>query len=150
MGKYKHLSEKEKEMLRRMADAQSTAGDTSWVLVVTGGGAELLATDGESIDAVPRAEAFYIGLAEKGFLALGWTSKGNPEFTLQQSAMDYADYAAKSGLGRWWEDLKYDLAEERTVGSKLLWAILGFVLGVIATVMSGILLRVLGWIKIGN
>lgn len=115
MSKYDNLSNQEKKMLRRMVDARSADGKASWVLSVKFGDSELLATEGKSIYDVPRSEAFYIGLTEKEYIALGWTSKGNPQVSLQQPAIDYADYAAKPPLLRWWEDRMHDLREEKTV-----------------------------------
>ena len=128
MGKYDRLSDREKEILRRMVDARSSDGDASWVLGVTFGSSELLATEGQSIDDVPRSEAFYVGLAEKDFIALGWTSKGNPQVSLQQSAIDYAEYASMSTLRRWWADRKYELLEEATLSAKLFWIFVGLLL----------------------
>ncbi|MFW6116543.1 MAG: hypothetical protein ACOC6F_02345 [bacterium] len=146
MGRYDNLSDMEKKVLRRMVDARSVEGDGSWILVVSFDGSELLATVGESLANVPRSEPFYIGLAEKGFVSLGRTSQGSLNIGLQQSAVEYADYAAKSRMARWWEDLTYELAEERTVRARLFWVVLGYGFGF----LSAILLRLLGWTKIGS
>lgn len=146
MGKYDDLSDKEKEILRRMGEAYKKADTTSWFLVSSFGGSELLAGEGKSLDGVPGEESFYFGLESKGFLSMGRTSKGSLDISLQQPAIEYAEYAAKPGLVRWWDDLMHDLAEDRTVWARIFWHIVTFGLGF----LSAILLRLLGWIKMGN
>ena len=137
MGKYDHLSEKEKEMLWRMARAQGPGGDASWVPASDKDGSQLLAIEGDSIDAVPRSEPFYSGLADKGFLTLGRTGQGSLRVQLQQPAIEYADYASKPSTLRWVEDLTHDLAEERTVWAKLFWVVLGYALGLLSGILLG-------------
>jgi hypothetical protein len=146
MGKYDNLSDKEKDMLRRMGEAYREADTTSWTLVVTGGGSDLLAMEGKSLDGVPFEKSFYRGLESKGFLSTVMTSQNFLQISLQQPAIEYAEYAAKPGLVRWWESRMQDLAEDTTVWARLLWLVLAYGLGFV----SAILLRLLGWIKIGN
>ncbi|MEA3375048.1 MAG: hypothetical protein U9R72_02450 [Chloroflexota bacterium] len=137
MGKYDNLSDKEKNMLRRMGEAYKEADTTSWVLVKVFGGAELLATKGTRLDDVPYEDSFYFGLESKGFLSATWTNQGDLEITLQQPAIEYADYASKPGPARWWENRMHDLAEDRRVWARIFWHLVTFGLGLV----SGLLLR---------
>ncbi|MFW6116545.1 MAG: hypothetical protein ACOC6F_02355 [bacterium] len=146
MAKYDNLSDKEREMLRRMGEAYKEEGTTSWTLVVTGGGSDLLATEGKSLDGVPHEKSFYLGLEGKGFLSTVRTSQNFLEISLQQPAIEYADYASRSWLTRWWKNRMYDLAENGAVWARIFWHIVTFALGFLCS----ILLRLLGWIKIGN
>jgi len=148
MGKYSSLTNEERSVLLKLADVAKTKDAKTWIVASAKDGSCLIAIDGESgnIIDVPGAESFYLGLREKGFVALSHGSSGSVQICVQQSAMDYKRYAAKTGLGRWLEDRSYDLVQEQTVFAKLAWLVLAYALGF----LSAILLRLLGWVTIGN
>ena len=143
MGRFNCLSDEEKRVVLEIAKANRG----SWRLSQRfGGDTHLVGIDmpGHVSDA-PYSEAFYLGLAQKGFITVAEDSAGL-QLHLQQLALDYQNYVEKSDLSRWCEDRRYELAGERTVWAKVLWHSLSFVLGF----LSAVLLRLLGWIRIGN
>lgn len=149
MGRYSDLTDEEKRVLRELAEVHNAKQVTTWVSEPTSGGGCLIAADGEeseNLTDIPASDTFYIGLAQKGFLALDQGSLGSLHITIQQKGLDCAEYAMKTGFGRWVADVGYDLVQERTVWAKLTWVLLGYALGF----LSAVLLRLLGWVKIGG
>jgi len=149
MSKTNYLTREEQTLLLRLAEAYKSRNVTSWVLAVAGGGGSLLPSDGqgqENPEDVPTSDSFYFGLEAKEFLSLARSSGGFLQLSIQKPTLDYAGYATKNRPGRWWEDIRYALEEEKRAWAKLAWIALGYGLAI----LSAILLRLLGWIKIGN
>lgn len=79
-------------------------------------------------DHAPSADAFYAGLGQRGYLDVVW---GNGlTFRLTRRALDYAAYARRRWLGRFWEDLSHDLGHDSTLRSRLLWSLLAIIISV--------------------
>jgi len=152
MGKYSSLTNEERSVLLKLADVAKTKDAKTWIVASAKGGSCLIAIDGESgnIIDVPGAESFYLGLREKGFVALTHGSSGSVQICVQQPALDYLKYASKTSFGRWREDRSYDLIHEKTVWGKFAWLLLAYLLGFGSAILSAIALGLLGWISIGG
>jgi hypothetical protein len=152
MGKYSDVTSEERTLILRLVDEYKSNHVTSWVRGVAGRSAFLLSSDGEEaqeIEYVPSPRSFYSGLETKGFLSvvpIGQPPRLTLQLTVQKLALDYGEYASRNRLARWWEDTSYDLIHERTLWAKFVWVLLGYVLGL----GSAILLRLLGWVRIGG
>ena len=143
MGKYDNLTETEKRVIRKMAEVHKSKGVSGWCLLSTG--VQLFpwpfleAIDGEKdspITGIPGEDSFYIGLQEKGFVALAGNRRGHLEICIQQPALDYAEYARKTRLGRQLADFRYNLIEQKTLSAKLIWLAAGYVLGILSPVLA--------------
>lgn len=140
MGKYDNLTKREKQFLQRLFEHHQKHGTSVWRLLPPDhSGTELMALDNSTsgVTGVPSQEAFYQGLEEKGFIVANYTKSGSIQFSLQKPLLEYGEYEAKSRFLRWWDDISHTLVEENTVGSKMFWAVFGYVLGFV----SGILLK---------
>lgn len=149
MGMYSDLTNEEGTFLLRLAEAYKTRGVTSWVHAAAGSGGFLLSSDGEGqqqLNDAPISKSFYSGLETKGFISLAYTSRGSLQFTMQRATLNYGEYTAANRLVQRWQDFCYELVQEKTVWAKLIWILLGYVLGF----ASAVLLRLFGWIKIGD
>ena len=153
MGEYSNLTNEERGVILELADVGAARGVTTWLLSTSKTSSCLLPLDGkgrENIADVPKSESFYLGLREKGFVALTHGSPGSVQICVQQPALDYLKYASKTSFGRWREDRSYDLIHEKTVWGKFAWLLLAYLLGFGSAILSAIVLTRLGWISIGG
>lgn len=89
------------------------------------------ATDDCTLHDVPGGLLTYRVLADLGYILIGEVKNDDSRrisFTLLRRAFDYAAYADKVTLGRWLADLRWDLAHDDTIRSKLLWSLAAIVI----------------------
>ena len=154
MGQYDNLTPDEKRFLERLGQAYLDTRVESWMLLRTlGTPARLFPLTGPKqehggllLDSVPGSVGFYRGLEVKGFVVFTETAGGSQQITVQQPTLDYLAYRRRPRLMRLAADVRFDLLHERTLLAKAMWIVLGYALGFV----SAILLRLLGWVKIGN
>lgn len=152
MGRFHDLMPAQERILRVLAEKYHADEVTTWLLAAAGGTAEFIACDGRdtpNVENVPAPTTFYAGLESMGYLTLGYATNC-PEISIQKPLLDYWAYLSKDRFQRWLEDARYDLLHETTLLAKLLFLLFGFAGGIVVTLFGGILLRVLGWIKIGG
>lgn len=103
---------------------------------------------GPCLEGLPYRAVFYENLEKLGYIVTkhysppsnphSWFERPNPdEISLTPLAYDYADYAAKSRLGRWWADLSYDVGHEEGLRARLVWHLVTIGLSVLASYLLG-------------
>ena len=122
MAAFDDLTEREgADLARIVREARALHTEVFLPLFLTGRDSLLHAvgSDGQ-IDHVPSERGFWEHLAEGHYL---FVRPG--EIRLLPRAYAYARYADRRSLGRFLIDLRYDLAHDVTIRSKLLWMLLG-------------------------
>lgn len=140
MGKYDDLTHEQRGFLERLVRDTKHIGSSSYVLASSSNGGSLLPLEarGESLGGVPSAEGFYRGLASRGYLDIGPSSNNSLQVHIAQRTYEYVEYAKRDRFSRWMADLSYDLGEDSTLRSKIIWAIATVI---IATLVNLLLQR---------
>lgn len=133
MGIYRDLTETERSLLIKMAQASDSASDNAWLLSVASDGAVLLplGEGGTNIVDVPASQVTYESLASKGYLAIRHSYGEDMQLRIEQRGLDCADYARRPKLIRCFLDCAHDLRTEETSWAKLFWLVAGMVIGAI-------------------
>ena len=105
---------------------------------------------GQMVVDVPLNNGFYHDLERKGYCFLTRTQRGGFSLRLAERAFEYAKYAALPPIKRWFVDRRYELREETTLRAKVIGALAAAVLLLVVSIVSVILLRLLGWVKNGS
>lgn len=125
MAAFDDLTTKEgAELARIVREARALNAEVFLPLFLMGSNSLLQAVDADGqIDHAPRESGFWEHLAEGRYLFVL-----PDEIRLLPRAYAYCRYAERRSLGRLLIDLRYDLAHDDTVRSKLLWALLAVAL----------------------
>jgi hypothetical protein len=163
MGRF-DLTERESHLLLGLARAGEQAHETEFVLrtlwreaslepLVHGNSGEALAVDSTTPadgNAISRSKPTvfsgfpgdlncYLDLMGRGYL-FGRQNGQNWIISLTKLASDYVAYARRSRFGRWYQDIAWDLGHDDTLRSKVIWAVVTYLLAVV----TGVVLHVLG------
>jgi hypothetical protein len=145
MGQFNDLTDQQAAFLRRIVRVQQqTQCEAFWLHRVLGNRCHLYTVnapkDTLALDPAPLTDVFYRALQRQGYIE--FASEKRFDILLTRRALDYAAHAERSRWGRWWANLRYDLAHDDTVRSKLIWALGSVVVASLGTIVMSLL----GWI----
>ncbi len=145
MGKFSDLTDVEKRVLGDLAEPHADGAATTWYLLPLAYGDTstiIHALDGTGkVGDAPFSPAFYRGLEQKGYLVLDETvsDADSLQFTIQQRTLEYGIYASRKAIRRWLIDFSHDLTHEKTLWARLMWLLVGYLLGLLTVYLSKIL-----------